>query len=89
MSFSRPIQWYRSNADRSDRTVTLRNAFKYPFPLPILVHQPHPQEEGKGEGEGERGGRGGEGGGLYSQQIRYSTDKYSSKKQKKIYDVGG
>ncbi len=91
MSFSRPIQWYRSHADRSGRTVTLRNAFKYPF-LFLLVHQPHPQEEGEGEGEGEgeRGrGRGGEGGGLHSQQIRYSTVKYSSKKQKKIYDVGG
>ena len=59
--------------------------------LLLLVHQPHPQEEGNGEGEGdgERGGRGGEGGGLYSQQIRYSTVKYSSKKQKKIYDVEG
>ena len=57
--------------------------------LLLLVHQPHPQEEGKGEGEGERGGRGGEGGGLHSQQIRYSTVKYSSKKQKKIYDVEG
>jgi hypothetical protein len=37
----------------------------------LLVHQPHPQEKGKREGEGERGRRGGEGGGLHSQQTRY------------------